>query len=97
MSTTASFGRAKSFDGEILVLSNRHLDPLRAGNVFVASCSALANKIKRFRLVSRPRFFGHPDDPFDPLVYLPDERFVPRLPLETGIHGDHSYAARDGG
>jgi hypothetical protein len=91
-------GKAIVLAPNLLVLSNLDLDPLRAGNVFfVASSSALAKKLKTFRLVSWPRFVDPPAEPFDPFVYLPDQRFVPRLSLETGIHGDHSYAARDGG
>jgi hypothetical protein len=77
-------GEAIVLAPNLLVLGNRHLDPPLAGNVVVASRPALAKKLEAFQFGSWPRFFGYA---FDPLVYFPDERFVPRLPVKAGFHG----------
>jgi hypothetical protein len=84
---TRDKGEAIVLAPNLLVFGNRHLDPPLAGNVFVASRPALAKKLETFQLSSWPRFFGYP---FDPLVYLPDQRFVSRLPVKTGFHDDSS-------
>jgi hypothetical protein len=80
-------GEAIVLGSYLLVLGNGHLDPLLASNLFVASRSTLAKKLETFRLVSWPRFFGNPVEPFDPFVYFTDQRFVSRLSFEAGIHG----------
>ena len=72
-------GEAIVLAPNLLVLGNRHFDPPLAGNVVVASRPALAKKLETFQSGSWPRFFGYP---FDPLVYVPDQRFVPRLPVK---------------
>jgi hypothetical protein len=81
---TRDKGEAIVLAPNLLVFGNRHLDPPLAGNVFVASRPALAKKLETFQLSSWLRFFGYP---FDPLVYLADQRFVSRLPVKTGFHG----------
>ena len=81
---TRDKGEAIILAPNLLVFGDRHLDSPLAGNVFVASGSALAKKLETFQLGSWPRLFGYP---FDPLVYFPDQRFVSRLPVKTGFHG----------
>lgn len=75
-----------------LILGNCHLDPLGTAKLASLALTALAEKLKAKRFPLRVHRLV---DLFDPLVYLTDECFVTRLPLETGIHEAEFYSARD--
>ena len=66
----------------LLVLGHGHLDLLLAAGVAPFTRSALAEKFKD-EVLALESCFGRPIEPFDSLVHFPDERFVPRLPLEA--------------